>query len=333
MLEEFKSAVDLYRKFSDEEAAVKYLEQHRWNGIPMCPRCAGAEHYRLKSKTQPYYCKSCRKNFSVRSGTIFTNSNVPLRTWFLAMWHVATSNNSVDTRQLSKDIGVTEKTAWFMLHRIRMVFKDDSATMFDAEVQVDEVYLGPDKKKMSKERRKKAKKGSGCVGKIPVVGLCHTHTGRLRYIIAEGSVSEELIRGILNKYVSKNAVLVTDASPVYTLPGQEQAEHIALNHKRRQFGQDGFHSNGIEGSFRHFRDKMRSRHKGRVSAWHLQSYIDEYTYVSNKNKEVAQAKTARKNGRMVKEPELILPQHLERKLSYKDLIKSSKNPNRRRESG
>ena len=322
MLEEFKNAVELYRKFSDEEAAVKYVEQHRWNGLPTCPWCSSSQYYRLKSKTQPYYCKVCRRNYSVRSGTIFSSSNLPLGKWLIALWHVTSSKNFVGVQELSKTIGVTDKTAWFMLQRIRSTYADNSVTKLDGEVQVDEIYLGPDKKKMSKERKRKAIKGSGCVGKIPVVGIYHSPTGRLRYIVAENGVGEDLTSSLLDKYVSKDAVLVTDASRVYISAGKKQAKHVSLNHKRRQFGEDGYHSNGIEGSFRHFRDKMRSRHKGRVSAWHLQRYADEFTYLTNKSKEIAHAKASRKNGQAVEEPNLVIPHHLERVLSYKDILRA-----------
>lgn len=323
MLEEIKNSVELHKVFCNPEAGRKYLEYHRWNNIPTCPKCLQSNYYNLKSEKQPYYCKSCRRNFSVISGTIFSNSKVPLHLWFIGIWHVLTSKNSAfSTNDLAKEIGVTKASAWFMMQRIRSLLKDDDNEIYTGTVQMDEVYIGPDKNKMSKKRRELAPKGSGSVGKIPIIGIYNTETGKIKYQIAITGANVDAVSEMLDKHVSKDAVLVTDASPLYVACGAKQRKHISLNHKRRQFGEDGYHSNGIEGSFKHLRDKLKSTHKGRISRRHLQRYIDEFVYKKNKNREMLDYNKNKKAGKELKHPVLLNVSAIEGGLPYRELVKN-----------
>jgi len=324
MLEEFKSSLDVHNKFTSEEIAREYLENYRWNGTPKCPRCSGTEYYKLKSKKQPYCCRKCRKNYSVRVGTIFDSSNVPLHKWLLAMWYLLNDNRSISSVQMAKMIQVTQTTAWHMNHRFRVMFSKGNSIEFTGVVQVDEVYIGGKKNKVSKKRKEKMQQGSGSVGKVPVVGIADTETGEIRYVVAKDVVNVEVVTDLLNEHVSKDAVLVTDASPLYVNPGREQYEHVALNHSKEEFGRDGYHTNNVEGSFKHFRENLDCTFKGMVRVWHLQKYADEYVYIKNVNKDKLRILKA-KDSVLVKNT-ILNPENLKRVLRYKELVKYSLNP-------
>ncbi|MDR0233454.1 MAG: transposase, partial [Zoogloeaceae bacterium] len=119
------STYDFFNLFPDEEAAIERIEECRWHGTPVCPFCGAVERIQQR-KRRPYYrCLSCRKDFTVRTGTLFERSHVPLHKWLYAMYLVVTARKGVSSLQLSKEIGITQKSAWFLLQRIREVCKDD----------------------------------------------------------------------------------------------------------------------------------------------------------------------------------------------------------------
>ena len=320
MLEEFKSIKELEKYFHSEEIAKEYLENYRWNGIPICPKCGSNQHYVLRTVKQ-YCCKLCRKNYSVRVGTIFDNSAVPLSKWFTAIFLLSGDKRSMSSVQVGEWVGVTQKTAWFMNHRIRTMFNTNNVDLMQGIIQMDELYTGGKKDKVSKARKEKMIKGSGSVGKTPVIGIADTETGEKRYIATE-EVNTEIIVNIINDNVSKDSILVTDASPLYTTIGKEFNEHVALNHTKNEFGKNGYHSNDIEGSFRHFRIYLDATFKGMVRPWHLQKYANEFIYKNDRREKVL---TGAKKPKVILKT-ILTPANLKKVLRYKDLI--ALNPNR-----
>jgi len=168
------SAYDLMRKFPDEESARLYLEEKRWNGKPVCPKCGsikGQHKKRRDGKAGYCFCYPCGVVYTVRTGTIFERSHVPLDKWLFAIYLVVTARKGISSLQLSKEIGVTQKTAWLMLQRIREACKDDNdkGGFLRGIVEADETYIGG--KESNKHDSRKLKAGRGIIGKIAVLGM------------------------------------------------------------------------------------------------------------------------------------------------------------------
>lgn len=332
MLEEFKTIKDLEKYFSSEEIAKQYLENYRWSNGPTCPKCNSTQHYILKTVNQ-YCCKQCRKNYSVRVGTIFDNSKVPLTKWFTAIFLLSNDKRSMSSVQIGEWIGVTQRTAWFMNHRIRTMMNTASqidgvntnnVELMQGIIQMDELYTGGKKDKVSKARKEKMAKGSGSVGKIPVIGIAETETGIKRYIVSEDVTADSIANVIINN-VSKDSTLVTDASPLYTTVGKEFNEHVTLNHSKGEFGKNGYHSNDIEGSFRHFRGYLDGTFKGMIKSWHLQKYANEFIYKNDRREKVV---TMAKKTKIVLKT-ILTPANLKKVLRYKDLVILNPNHNKK----
>src|SRR5436190_303417 len=148
---------DIFKKFSDEAARRQYLVQQRWNGSPVCPYCGSGKWYNIENGKR-FKCgnKECYKKYSVTVGTVFEASNIPLSTWFPAMYIIASHKKGISSVQLAKDLQVTQKTAWFMLHRIRESLKAKNSPLLSGIVEVDETYMsrryGSDYKGMSPQQ-------------------------------------------------------------------------------------------------------------------------------------------------------------------------------------
>ena len=156
--------------FADNDAAIQYVADMRWpDGEQACPKCGSiAEHYFMKTRKR-WKCRDCRHQFSVKVGTIFEGSPIKLSKWMPAVWMLANSKNGISSYELARALGVTQKTAWFMLHRIRLAMQDEDFRMFDGEVEADEVYIGGKAKNMHMERRKRIIKGTGGHDKTAVM--------------------------------------------------------------------------------------------------------------------------------------------------------------------
>jgi transposase-like protein len=326
MLEEFKTIKDLERYFINEEVSRQYLENYRWNGNPTCPKCGSTKYYTLRTVKQ-YCCKTCRKNYSVRVGTIFDNSAVPLSKWFTAIYLLSNDKRSMSSVQAADWIGVTQKTAWFMNHRIRTMMNTNNVELMQGTIQIDEVYTGGKKDKVSKARKLKMIRGSGAVGKVPVIGIANTETGEKRYFVTtDPTVSAALIENIIVNNVDKDSILVTDGSTLYPTIGKDFNEHIVLNHSKEEFGRDGYYTNDIEGSFRHFRIYLDATFKGSVRPWHLAKYANEFVYKNNRREKVKSL--------MAKKPKVVLKtiltaEHLKKVLRYYDLVLLNPNHNKK----
>lgn len=268
------------KSLPDALSCKNFLEKHRWNGAPVCPHCGciDTNHYKLMFKGQfngLYKCRHCRKRFTVTTGTMFEGSKVPLDKWFYAIYLFLSHKKGISSLQLSKDIEVTQKTAWFMLNRIRHNLnetKEFLSNQFDDVVQVDETYIGGKSK-----GRFKFNRGRSTKQKIPVVGLLNDNRV---YTLVVPDTSGKTLMTIIQGLVKPGATVVTDEWPAYNKVSIEYVHEVVTHGTKQYVNKNGFHTNGIEGFWSHLKRGLKGIYHS-VRPKHLQSYCDEFAYRYN----------------------------------------------------
>ena len=268
--------VQLMDMFPTEEAATAWFESAIWpDGERYCGKCGSTRTREVpNSKPMPYWCTDCRSYFSVRTGTPIARSNVPLRKWAIAIYLCITSLKSVSSMKLQRDIGVSQPTAWFMLHRIREAWgEDDGDEPFDGPVEVDETYMGGKRKNMSNAQRKALKDTErGAVGKTAAVGIKDRSTNEVRAEVVTETDAETL-QDFVEENTEEDAMVYTDDALAYK--GVER-EHEAVRHSVSEYVRGQAHTNGIES----FWAMLKRAHDGtfhKMSPKHLQRYVSEFS--------------------------------------------------------
>ena len=268
--------------FHDEAAAIDFLENIIWaNGI-VCPKCGNiGETYKIKGKRPGLRtCKACRKQFTVKVGTVFESSHIPATKWLQATYLLCASKKGCSSHQLHRMIGVTYKTAWFMFHRIREAMAPGGAlTPMGGEgktVEADETYVGGLEK--NKHAKDKKHQGRGAVGKEAVFSLVE-RGGKVRSTHVQ-HVTAETLGAILNEQLHASSRFMTDEARVYRPLGKGFAEHQAVNHGIGEYVRGDAHTNTIEGYFSIFKRGMKGVYQ-HCSSDHLKRYLSEFDFRYN----------------------------------------------------
>lgn len=279
MESQFKNLEQLLDFFKDEETCKAYYEQKRWGGNPACPHCGNAG--KIYRTNRGFKCgdKTCLKKFSVISGTIFENTKISLRTWFAAMYLISTSKKGISSLQLAEQLGITQKTAWFVNHRIREMLKENSGEKLQGQVQADETFVGG--LNANRHKDKKIDKEDSYSGKTPVVGLIQPN-GKVRTFVVKDTSANSL-HPIMVENVAEGSTLVTDAHKAYLgLTGRYT--HVSVKHVDGEYvvkiNGVKFHTNNIENFWSIFKRGIIGIYHF-VSAKHLQRYCTEFGYRFN----------------------------------------------------
>lgn len=280
-MDNFKTLLECLDFFKDEETCRAYLEQQRWGGTPACPFCGVVNPYKTN---RGFKCrnKACHKKFSVTVGTVYENSKIPLHIWFAAIYLGTSSKKGISSLQTSRQLGITQKTAWFLNHRVREMLREKAPQMLTGTVQIDESYVGGKETNKHASKRIKGEKGRSSDIKTPVIGI--VETGGQVVVNVSQFVSKKEVKGLIERHIEKGSTMVTDGYVIYGyLKNSKDFTHVVVDHSKGEYVKGGFHTNGIE----NFWSLLKRGIIGifhQVSPWHLQRYCDEFAARYNTRK-------------------------------------------------
>ncbi|RXK86248.1 IS1595 family transposase [Filimonas effusa] len=275
---QFKNLKQLVIYFgNDEQKCRDFLAKERWGNKPICVHCQHDKCYRF-TDGRLYKCAKCRKQFTVTMGTIFENSKVPLSTWFAAIYLCTAHKKGISSIQLAKDLGVTQKTSWFMLMRIKEMTKVKDRAKMTRIVEVDETYVGGKERNKSNAERKAFAEGKRKAEKTPVIGIVERKG--MAYLQVAKDVTGGTLKGLVREAADRMSIIVTDSFSGYTGLRDQYIGHVTVNHSQNEYISGIYHTNTVEGFFSILKRSILGIFH-HLSVKHLQRYCDEISFRYN----------------------------------------------------
>jgi len=281
-----ETMLEAVRMFANEQVAHDFFVSMRWpGGVVACPRACGSVEVAYMAKQRRWYCNECKRQFTAKVGTVFEDSPIGFSKWLPAFWLIASNRNGISSHELGRGLGVTQRTAWFMLHRIRLAMEDENfMDKLSGTVEVDESYIGGKWANKPNRVRRAAKDSltAAWESKTPVVGMVE-RKGRVRAFKVPNVTAKTLLPKLINS-IDQDATVYTDSATLYTHINEFFLKHASVNHTLKEYVRDDVHTNNIECFWAVLKRTIGGTYT-HVSPRHLDRYLAEQVYRFNEREE------------------------------------------------